>query len=141
MVPVAGLAVAWGRAGSAGPARRGRSRAFPDRAACPPRKWRAARSNGARRCRYGEDAWHRGDTEDFDAVILVLGLPTLDGLTVLKEWRKAGRPTWVLILSARSQWEERVEGIEVGADDYVVKPFAWRRSSAPIRALIRHAAR
>ena len=56
-----------------------------------------------------------------DLVILDLGLPTLDGLTVLKEWRKVGRPAPVLILSARSQWEERVEGIEVGADDYVVK--------------------
>ncbi|MFT4014772.1 MAG: response regulator transcription factor [Paracoccus sp. (in: a-proteobacteria)] len=89
----------------------------------------------------GEDAWHRGDTEDFDAIILDLGLPTLDGLTVLKEWRKAGRATPVLILSARSQWEERVEGIEVGADDYVVKPFRMEEVVARIRALIRRAAR
>lgn len=89
----------------------------------------------------GEDAWHRGDTEDFDAIILDLGLPTLDGLTVLKEWRKVGRPAPVLILSARSQWEERVEGIEVGADDYVVKPFRMEEVVARIRALIRRAAR
>ena len=88
----------------------------------------------------GEDAWHRGDTEDFDAIILDLGLPTLDGLTVLKEWRKVGRPAPVLILSARSQWEERVEGIEVGADDYVVKPFRMEEVVARIRALIRRAA-
>jgi len=88
----------------------------------------------------GEDAWHRGDTEEFDAVILDLGLPTLDGLTVLKEWRKAGRDVPVIILSARSQWDERVEGIELGADDYVVKPFRMEEVVARVRALIRRAA-
>lgn len=87
----------------------------------------------------GEDAWHRGDTEDFDAIILDLGLPEMDGLTVLKEWRKAGRLTPVLILSARGQWDERVEGIELGADDYVTKPFRMEEIIARIRALIRRA--
>jgi DNA-binding response OmpR family regulator len=85
----------------------------------------------------GEDVWHRGDTEDFDAIILDLGLPTLDGLTILKRWRKAGRTGPVLILTARGHWEERVEGIEAGADDYVVKPFRVEEVVARIRAIVR----
>lgn len=85
----------------------------------------------------GENAWFRGDTEAFDAVILDLGLPTLDGLTILKRWRKAGRSVPVLILTARGQWDERVDGIEAGADDYVVKPFRIEEVMARIRALIR----
>ncbi len=88
----------------------------------------------------GEIAWYRGDTEEFDAVILDLGLPTLDGLTVLKRWRKSGRISPVLILTARGEWEERVEGIEAGADDYVVKPFRVEEVVARIRAIIRRAA-
>lgn len=85
----------------------------------------------------GEDIWHLGDTEAFDAIILDLGLPSLDGLTVLKRWRKAGRVAPVLILTARGQWDERVEGIEAGADDYVVKPFRVEEVIARIRAIIR----
>ena len=85
----------------------------------------------------GEDIWHLGETEAFDAVILDLGLPSLDGLTVLKRWRKAGRTVPVLILTARGQWDERVEGIETGADDYVVKPFRVEEVVARIRAIIR----
>ena len=85
----------------------------------------------------GEDVWHRGDAEDFDAIILDLGLPTLDGLTILKRWRKAGRTLPVLILTARGHWEERVEGIEAGADDYVVKPFRVEEVVARIRAIVR----
>jgi len=85
----------------------------------------------------GEDIWHRGDTEDFDAIILDLGLPTLDGLTILKRWRKAGRKTPVLVLTARGHWEERVEGIEAGADDYVTKPFRVEEVVARIRAIVR----
>ena len=85
----------------------------------------------------GEDVWHRGDTEEFDAIILDLGLPTLDGLTILKRWRKAGRTGPVLILTARGHWEERVEGIEAGADDYVVKPFRVEGVGARIRAIVR----
>lgn len=85
----------------------------------------------------GDDVWHRGETEAFDAVILDLGLPTLDGLTILKRWRKAGRILPVLVLTARGHWEERVEGIEAGADDYVTKPFRVEEVVARIRAIVR----
>jgi DNA-binding response OmpR family regulator len=85
----------------------------------------------------GEDAWFRGDSEEFDAVILDLGLPTLDGLTILKRWRKAGRGMPILILTARGDWEERVAGIEAGADDYVTKPFRVEEVVARIRAILR----
>ena len=88
----------------------------------------------------GEDIWHLGDTENYDAVILDLGLPMLDGLTILKRWRKAGRSVPVLILTARGQWDERVEGIEAGADDYVVKPFRIEEVVARVRAIVRRAA-
>ena len=88
----------------------------------------------------GEDAWFRGDTEDYDAVVLDLGLPTLDGLTILKRWRKAKRFMPVLILTARGNWDERVEGIETGADDYVAKPFRMEEVVARVRAIIRRAA-
>jgi two-component system OmpR family response regulator len=85
----------------------------------------------------GEKAWFRGDTENFEAVILDIGLPTLDGLSVLRRWRNAGRSMPVLILTARGEWRERVEGIEAGADDYVVKPFHMEEVTARVRALIR----
>ena len=85
----------------------------------------------------GEAVLHRGDTEAFDAIVLDLGLPTIDGLTILKRWRKAGRTLPVLILTARGHWEERVEGIEAGADDYVVKPFRIEEVVARIRAIVR----
>jgi DNA-binding response OmpR family regulator len=85
----------------------------------------------------GEEGWFRGDTEEFDAVILDLGLPVMDGLTILKRWRKAGRKVPVLILTARGDWEERVEGIEAGADDYVVKPFRVEEVVARVQAIIR----
>jgi DNA-binding response OmpR family regulator len=87
----------------------------------------------------GEVAWFRGDTEVYDAIILDLGLPQIDGLTILKRWRAAGRLTPVLILTARGQWEERVDGIEAGADDYVVKPFHVQEIVARLRALVRRA--
>jgi DNA-binding response OmpR family regulator len=85
----------------------------------------------------GEVTWYRGESEAFDAIVLDLGLPSLDGLTVLKRWRKAGRMAPVLILTARGQWEERVEGIEAGADDYVVKPFRVEEVIARVRAIVR----
>jgi DNA-binding response OmpR family regulator len=88
----------------------------------------------------GEDVWYRGDSEDFDAIILDLGLPTLDGLTILKRWRKSGRTLPVLILTARGHWAERVEGIEAGADDYVTKPFRVEEVVARIRAIVRRSA-
>ncbi len=85
----------------------------------------------------GEEAWFRGDTEEYDAVVLDLGLPTLDGLTVLKRWRRAGRTAPVLILTGRGNWDERVEGIDAGADDYLTKPFRVEELVARLRALIR----
>ncbi|HLT19027.1 MAG TPA: response regulator transcription factor [Thermomicrobiales bacterium] len=87
----------------------------------------------------GEMAWYRGDTEPYDAIVLDLGLPTLDGLTILKRWRQARRDAPVLILTARGQWEERVDGMEAGADDYVVKPFHVEEVVARLRAIIRRA--
>jgi DNA-binding response OmpR family regulator len=87
----------------------------------------------------GENAWYRGDSEAFDAIVLDLGLPTVDGLTVLKRWRKAMRNAPVLILTARGNWDERVEGIEAGADDYVGKPFRMEEVVARVRALVRRA--
>lgn len=87
----------------------------------------------------GEDGWFRGDTEPFDAIVLDLGLPVLDGLTALKRWRKAGRTTPILILTARGNWDERVEGIDAGADDYLAKPFRVEELVARVRALLRRA--
>lgn len=87
----------------------------------------------------GEAAWFLGDTEDFDAVVLDLGLPKLDGLSVLKRWRMAGRSFPVLILSARGAWTEKVDGIEAGADDYLGKPFELGELTARTRALVRRA--
>ncbi|HTN62272.1 MAG TPA: response regulator transcription factor [Devosia sp.] len=89
--------------------------------------------------RDGEIAWYRGDSESYDVIVLDLGLPQMDGLTVLKRWRSAGRLAPVLILTARGQWEERVDGIEAGADDYVVKPFHVQEIVARLRALVRRA--
>lgn len=85
----------------------------------------------------GEVAYYRGETEDFDAVVLDLGLPSLDGMTILARWRRAERSMPILILTARTQWEERVEAIEAGADDYLMKPFQMEELVARVRALIR----
>ena len=85
----------------------------------------------------GVDAHHLGDVEAFDAVVLDLGLPQMDGLTVLKRWRAAGRNMPVLILTARDTWHEKVDGIDAGADDYLTKPFHMEELLARIRALIR----
>ncbi len=85
----------------------------------------------------GEVAWYRGDTEEFETVILDLGLPTLDGLTILKRWRAAARNSPERVLTARGRWEEKVEAIEAGADDYVVKPCRVEEVLARVRAIIR----
>ena len=88
-------------------------------------------------CHDGEDAWFLGDTEEFDVVILDLGLPKLDGLTVLKRWRSEGRNMPVIVLTARDGWTARVEGINNGADDYLTKPFKMEELIARIRAVLR----
>ncbi|MEZ5774571.1 MAG: response regulator transcription factor [Hyphomicrobiaceae bacterium] len=88
----------------------------------------------------GEDAWFRGDTEDYAAVVLDLGLPRLDGVTVLKRWRANGRSMPVVVLTARGSWTERVEGIDAGADDYLPKPFQMDELLARLRAVLRRAA-
>lgn len=90
--------------------------------------------------RDGDDAWYRGDTGEYDVVILDLGLPKLDGLSVLKRWRGEGRLFPVLILSARGDWIEKVEGIEAGADDYMGKPFEMGELVARAKGLVRRAA-
>jgi two-component system, OmpR family, response regulator len=80
-----------------------------------------------------------GRTESYDAVVLDLGLPAMDGLTVLQQWRDAGVMTPVLVLTARATWHEKVVGIDTGADDYVTKPFQIEEVLARLRALIRRA--
>ncbi|MGH8178351.1 MAG: response regulator transcription factor [Steroidobacter sp.] len=90
--------------------------------------------------RDGDEAWFKGDVEEYDIVVLDLGLPRLDGLSVLKRWRAAERVFPVLILSARDDWTEKVDGIEAGADDYLGKPFQNGELIARVRALVRRAA-
>ncbi len=88
----------------------------------------------------GEDAHFLGETENYDAIILDLGLPVIDGLSILRKWRDAEISTPVLILTARDGWSEKVSGLDAGADDYVPKPFQIEELLARIRALIRRAA-
>ncbi|HET9717374.1 MAG TPA: response regulator transcription factor [Pseudolabrys sp.] len=85
----------------------------------------------------GEEAWFRGDTEDYGAVILDLGLPGMDGLALLKRWRANGRRMPILILTARASWAERVDGIDAGADDYLPKPFRMEELLARLRSIVR----
>src|SRR5689334_11900139 len=85
----------------------------------------------------GAKADFLGSTEPYDAVVLDLGLPAVDGLTVLRRWRDAGIHVPVLVLTARGSWHEKVQGIDGGADDYVSKPFRIEELLARIRALIR----
>ena len=88
----------------------------------------------------GEEGHFLGDTEPYDAIVLDVGLPKRDGLSVLAQWRKDGRATPVLILTARDRWSEKVEGFDAGADDYVAKPFHMEELLARLRALLRRAA-
>jgi len=88
----------------------------------------------------GEEGHFLGDTEPYDAVVLDIGLPEMDGISVLERWRTAGRAMPVLILTARDRWSDKVSGIDAGADDYVAKPFHIEEVLARIRALIRRAA-
>jgi two-component system, OmpR family, response regulator len=87
----------------------------------------------------GERAEFLGQTEPYDAVVLDLGLPKMDGLSVLRRWRETGRAMPVLVLTARGSWHEKVQGIDGGADDYVAKPFRMEEVLARLRALIRRA--
>lgn len=85
----------------------------------------------------GEEAHFQGSVETYAAVVLDLGLPVLDGLTVLRKWRSERRDMPVLILTARDNWHEKVSGIDAGADDYLTKPFHMEELLARLRALIR----
>ncbi|WP_315761808.1 response regulator transcription factor [Sphingomonas sp. Y38-1Y] len=87
----------------------------------------------------GEEGLFLGQTEQYDAIILDLGLPEIDGLTVLDRWRREGRTTPVLVLTARDSWSDKVAGLDAGADDYVAKPFQTEELIARLRALIRRA--
>jgi len=87
----------------------------------------------------GEDGHYLGSTENYDAILLDLGLPEIDGLTVLDRWRKEGKTTPVLVLTARDSWSDKVSGLDSGADDYLAKPFQMEELIARLRALIRRA--
>lgn len=88
----------------------------------------------------GEEGHFLGDTEPYDAVVLDLGLPQIDGVTVLERWRKDRKDFPVLILTARDRWSEKVAGFDAGADDYLTKPFHTEELLARLRALTRRAA-
>ena len=88
----------------------------------------------------GEEGHFLGDTEPYDAVVLDIGLPQMDGISVVERWRRGGRKMPVLILTARDRWSDKVAGIDAGADDYVAKPFHIEEVLARLRALIRRAA-
>ena len=87
----------------------------------------------------GEEGHFLGDTEPYDAVVLDIGLPKMDGISVLEEWRRGGKTMPVLILTARDRWSDKVQGFDAGADDYVAKPFHMEEILARIRALLRRA--
>ncbi|WP_077146538.1 response regulator transcription factor [Sphingopyxis sp. KK2] len=87
----------------------------------------------------GIDGAHLGDTETYDAALLDLGLPDLDGAAILKEWREAGRTLPVLILTARDGWSDKVAGFKAGADDFMTKPFRVEELVMRLRAIVRRA--
>ncbi len=88
----------------------------------------------------GEEGHFLGDTEPYDAVVLDIGLPKKDGLSVLEQWRRDDRKMPVLILTARERWSDKVAGMDAGADDYVAKPFHMEEVLARLRALVRRSA-
>jgi len=87
----------------------------------------------------GEEGLHLGETEPYDAVVLDIGLPKLDGISVLESWRRNSKSMPVLILTARDRWSDKVQGFDAGADDYVAKPFHMEEVLARLRALLRRA--
>jgi two-component system OmpR family response regulator len=88
----------------------------------------------------GEEGHFLGETEPYDAIVLDIGLPKMDGLTVLEQWRRAERTTPVIILTARDRWSDKVAGMDAGADDYLAKPFHMEELLARVRALLRRSA-
>ena len=88
----------------------------------------------------GEEGHFLGDTEPYDAVVLDIGLPQMDGISVLEAWRRESKMMPVLLLTARDRWSDKVQGIDAGADDYVAKPFHMEEVLARLRALVRRAA-
>ncbi|GJD95733.1 response regulator transcription factor [Methylobacterium iners] len=88
----------------------------------------------------GEEGGYLGENEPYDAIILDMGLPKADGVSVLQKWRRAGIKTPVIILTARDRWSDKVDGFDAGADDYVTKPFHMEELMARVRALLRRAA-
>ena len=88
----------------------------------------------------GEEGHFLGDTEPYDCIILDLGLPQMDGVSVLEAWRREGHKMPVLILTARDRWSDKVSGFDAGADDYVSKPFHMEEVLARVRALLRRSA-
>jgi len=88
----------------------------------------------------GEEGGYLGENEPYDAIILDMGLPKTDGVSVLQKWRRAGIKTPVIILTARDRWSDKVDGFDAGADDYVTKPFHMEELMARVRALLRRAA-
>lgn len=87
----------------------------------------------------GEEGYYLGDSEPYDAVVLDIGLPKMDGISVLEQWRRSGRTMPVLILTARDRWSDKVQGFDAGADDYVAKPFHMEELLARVRAQVRRA--
>ncbi|MEM7429575.1 MAG: response regulator transcription factor [Pseudomonadota bacterium] len=88
----------------------------------------------------GEDGWFLGANERYDAIVLDLGLPLKDGVSILRDWRAEDVATPVLILTARGSWQDRVDGLNAGGDDYLAKPFHMEELVARLRALIRRSA-
>lgn len=88
----------------------------------------------------GEEGYYLGDTEPYDAIVLDIGLPKMDGFSVLEQWRRSGKTMPVLILTARDAWNDKVRGFDSGADDYVPKPFHIEEILARVRALLRRSA-
>ncbi|MEM7774179.1 MAG: response regulator transcription factor [Pseudomonadota bacterium] len=88
----------------------------------------------------GEEGYFLGDTEPYDIVVLDLGLPKMDGLRILEEWRRTSRTMPVIILTARDRWSDKVAGMDAGADDYLAKPFHMEELLARVRAQVRRAA-